>query len=75
MNSHILPESFFELTTIHSTQFFVQKFNFVIKDSKIQLPNTQPNESLVQAVKSLQCMSHRICPCISNKQMCNSQRS
>ena len=47
MNSHILPESFFELTTIHSTQFFVQKFNFVIKDGRIQLPNTQANESLV----------------------------
>ena len=37
MNSHILPESFFEPTTIHSTQFFVQKFNFVIKDGRIQL--------------------------------------
>ena len=27
---------------------------------------------LLQAYETLQCMSNRICPCISNKQMCNS---
>ena len=72
--SHILPESFFEPTTIHGTQFFVQKFNCVIKDGKIQLSNIQADEfALVfQANESMQCISHTICPCISNKQMCNS---
>ena len=28
-----------------------------------------------RANESLQCMNHRICPCISNKQMCNSHRN
>ena len=50
-------------------------FNFVIKDGRIQLSNIQTNESLVTVTefalfptnKSLQCMSHRIFPCISNK--------
>ena len=46
MNSHILPESFFEPTTIHRTQFFIQKFTFVMKDGRIQLSNIQANESL-----------------------------
>ena len=77
MISYILPESFFEPTTIHRTQFFVQKFNFVIKDGRIQ-HSIQTNESLVTVTKfalvfqtneSLQCMSHRICPCVSNKQI------
>ena len=45
--SPILLESFFEPTAIHSAQFFVQKFNFVIKDGRIQLSNIQANESLV----------------------------
>ena len=45
--SHILPERFFEPTTIHRTQFFVQKFNFVIKDGRMQLSNIQANEYLV----------------------------
>ena len=45
--SHILPGSFFEPTTIHRTKFFVQKFNFVIKNGRIQLSNIQANESLV----------------------------
>ena len=45
--SHILPKSFFEPTTIHRTQFFVQKFNFVIKDGRTQLSNIKANESLV----------------------------
>ena len=45
--SHILPESFFEPTTIHRTKFFVQKLNFVIKNGRIQLSNIQANESLV----------------------------
>ena len=40
MNSHILPESFFEPTTIHRTQFFVQRFNFVIKDGHTIKPGT-----------------------------------
>ena len=72
--SHILPESFFEPTTIHGTQFFVQNFSCVIKDGKIQLSNIQADEfALVfQANESLQCINHTICPCISNKQMCNS---
>ena len=48
MNSHKLPESFFEPTTIQRTHFFLQKFNFVIKDGRIQLSNIQANESLVQ---------------------------
>ena len=39
MNSHILPKGFFEPNIIHRTQFFVQKFNFVIKDDRIQLSN------------------------------------
>ena len=41
MNSYILPESFLQPTTIHRTQFFVQKFNLyiVIKDGRIQLSN------------------------------------
>ena len=47
MNSHMLPESLFEPTTIYRTQTFVQKFNFVIKDGTIQLSNIQGNESLV----------------------------
>ena len=42
--SHILPESFFEPTTIHGTQFFVQKFNCLIKDGKIQLSKIQANK-------------------------------
>ena len=58
--SDILPGNFFEPTTSHRTQFFVQKFNFLIKDGRMQLPNIQANESV-------QCMSHRNCPCISNK--------
>ena len=45
--SHIFPESFFEPTTIYGTHFFVQKFNFVIKDGGIQLANIQTNESLM----------------------------
>ena len=45
--SHILPESFFEPTKIYRTHFFVQKFNFVIKDGRIQLSNIQANESLL----------------------------
>ena len=45
--SHILPESFFEPTTIYRTHFFVQKFNFVIEDGRIQLSNIQANETLV----------------------------
>ena len=45
--SHILSESFFEPTTIHKTKFFVQIFNFVIKNGRIQLSNIQANESLV----------------------------
>ena len=84
MNSHILPESFFEPTTIHRTQFFVQRFNFVIKDGRIQLSNIPANECgiavtefalVFRANESMQCMSHRICPCISNKQMCNCHRT
>ena len=47
MNSHILPESFFEPTTIQRTQFFVQKFNFGIKDGRIQLSNIQASQYLV----------------------------
>ena len=47
MNSHILPESFFEPTRIYRTQLFVQKFNFVIKYGRIQLSNIQANESLL----------------------------
>ena len=47
MNSYMLPESFFEPTTIYRTQFFVPKFNFVIKDGRIQLSNIKANESLV----------------------------
>ena len=47
INSYILPESFFEHTTIHRTQLFVQEFHFVIKDGRIQLSNIQANESLV----------------------------
>ena len=46
MNSYMWPECFFELTTIHKTQFFVQKVNFVIEDGRIQL-KIQPNESLL----------------------------
>ena len=45
--SHILPESFFEPTTIDRITFFVQKFNFVIKNGRMQLSNIQENESLV----------------------------
>ena len=45
--NHILPESFFEPTTFHRTQCFIQKFNFVIKDGRIQLSDIQANESLV----------------------------
>ena len=33
----ILTESFFEPSTIHGTQFFFRKFNFVIKVGRIQL--------------------------------------
>ena len=44
--SYILPESFFQPSTIHRTQFFVQKFNFLIKDGRMQLSNIQANESL-----------------------------
>ena len=47
MNSHILPESLFEPTTIYRTQIFIQKFNFVIKDATVQLSNIQGNESMV----------------------------
>ena len=47
MNSHILPESLFDPTTIYRTEIFVQKFNFVIKDGTTQLSNIQGNESLV----------------------------
>ena len=42
--SHILPENIFEQTTSHGTQFFVQTFNCVIKDGKIQLSNIEANE-------------------------------
>ena len=76
MNSYILPESFFHPTTIHRTQFFVQKFNFVIKDGRIQLSNkwifgvTVTEFALVfQTNESLQCTSHRSFNCISNKQI------
>ena len=40
-------KGFSEPTTIYRTHFFVQKFNFVIKDGRIQLSNIQANESLV----------------------------
>ena len=65
--SHILPESFFETTTIHRTHFFVQKFNFV---SKMAEYNFQTFNQM-----NLWCNSHRICPCISNKQMRNSHKT
>ena len=78
MNSYILPESFFQPTAIHKTQFFVQKFNFVIKDGTMQLSNkwtsgvTVTEFALVfQTNESLQCTSHNIFLCISNKQIFN----
>ena len=59
---------------------FLLKFNFVIKDGKI--PTTLNFEQMnlwcksmnlplyiFQADESLQCASHRISPCISNKQI------
>ena len=45
--SHILPESFFGPTTIHRTNFLVQKFNFVIKNGRTQLSSIQTNEYLM----------------------------
>ena len=64
--SYILPECFFEPTTIHRTQFFVQK--------------DRTAEYYFQTIKqmSLWCNSHRICLSVSNKWIspqCMSQRS
>ena len=76
MNSYILPESFFQPTTIHITQFFAQKFNFVIKDGRMQLSKKWISGATVtkfallfQTNESLQCTSHRIFLCISNKKI------
>ena len=76
MNIYIWPKNIFQPTIIHRTQFFVQKFNFVIKDGRIQLSNKWiPGVTvtefalLFQTSESLQCTSRIIFPCISNKQI------
>ena len=65
--------SFFQPTAILRTQFFVQKFNFVLKDGRTQPSNKWISgvtvtefASVFQTNESLQCMSHRIFTCISN---------
>ena len=76
----VLPESFFEPITIHRTQYFVQKFNFVIKDGRQNTTFKHSNKWIsgatvtefavvFQTNESLLCMSHRICSCLSNKQV------
>ena len=55
MNSYILPESLLESTAIHRTHFFC----LTVTEFAF----------VFQTDESLQCTSHRIFPCISNKQI------
>ena len=78
MNSYILLESFFEPTTIHRTHFFVQ--NVSLCNQRWQNTTFNLNKRIsgvtvtefafvFQTNESLQCTSHRIYPCIANKQI------
>ena len=70
MNSYILPESFFQLTTIHRTQFFVQKHGRIHFSNKCISGLTVTKFALVfRTNEFLQSMIHGIFPCISKKQI------
>ena len=73
MNSYILPESFFEPTTIHSTQRWQnnQRWQNTTLNSNKRISGVTVTDFafVFQPNGSLQYTSHRICPCISNKQI------
>ena len=63
-----MQESFFEPTTIHRTQFFVQKFG-TNSEKRISGVTVTEFVFVFQRNVSLKCTSHKICPFISNKQI------